>query len=364
MRAAVCREVRHVAIEELDDPSPQPGELGLRMVATGVCRTDLSIFQGHLPVPFPIVLGHEGVGIVESVGAGVTRFAVGDSVVCSIIAGCGECFQCRRQASSLCENVTFYTGKMLDGTTRLSKGREAIHSLSFQASFAEKAIVPERSAVAVRADVALEELAGLACGVSTGLGAAMVRDPIELGSNVVVIGAGGVGLSVLMGAKLRGAARLIAVDVLAAKLERARAMGLATETIDASNEDVVAAVRKLTAGRGADHAFDAVGTAATLDQAVEAVRPGGHVVLIGVGGGDTRVALPAAALLQQKTVTGTMGGSIEPRRHIPEFVELHRLGRLDFASLMDKTYALEDVGEAFEDLEKGRVTRGLIRFDD
>ncbi|MBJ21780.1 MAG: zinc-binding dehydrogenase [bacterium] len=364
MRAAVCREIGQIAIEDLDEPTPGDGEIKLRVVATGVCRTDLSIFQGHLPVPRPIVLGHEGVGVVEAVGPGVTRFAPGDSVVCSIIAGCGECFQCRRQSSALCENVTFYTGKMLDGTTRLSKGDEEIYSLSFQASFAEKAIVPERSAVRVRSDAPLHKLAGLACGVSTGLGAAMVRDPVEAGASVVVIGTGGVGLSVLMGAKLRGAARLIAVDRLPAKLEKARAMGLATETIDASTEDVVATVQSLTGGRGADHAFDAVGAPGTLEQAIDAVRPGGHVVLIGLASNEGGVALASGALLRQKTVTGTMGGSIEPRRHIPEFVDLFLAGRLDLAGLMDRAYRLEEIGQALDDLERGRVTRGVIRFDD
>lgn len=363
MKAAVCREVGHVAIEELDEPTPAAGEIKLRMVATGVCRTDLSIFQGHLPVPFPIVLGHEGAGIVESIGPGVTRFAPGDSVVCSIIAGCGDCFQCLRGSSGLCENVTFYTGKMIDGTTRLSRGSEAIHSLSYQASFAEKAIVPERSAVRVREDAPLDKLAGLACGVSTGLGAAMVRDPIEPGSNVVVVGTGGVGLSVLMGARLRGAKKLIAVDVVASKLEKARALGLATDTIDASREDVVERVRALTEGRGADHAFDVVGGKGTLEQAIDAVRPGGHVVVIGMTSGAVPVSFATNALLRQKTLTGTMGGSIEPRRHIPEFVDLFLAGRLDLESLMDRTYRLEDIGHALEDLEQGRVTRGVIRFD-
>ncbi len=365
MKAAVCREVRQIGIEKLDEPEPREGEIKLRMVATGVCRTDLSIFQGHLPVPWPIVLGHEGVGIVESIGPGVTRFGPGDAIVCSIIAGCGECFQCLRAASSLCENVTFYTGKMLDGTTRLSRGggAEAIHSLSFQASFAEKAIVPERAAVRVRGDAPLDKLAGLACGVSTGLGASMVRNPVEPGANVVVIGTGGVGLSALMGARLRGAGKLIAVDIVASKLEKARALGLATETIDASREDVVERVRALTNGRGADHAFDVVGAPGTLEQALDAVRPGGNVVIIGMTSGAVPASFATSALLRQKTLTGTMGGSIEPRRHIPEFVDLFLAGRLDLASLMDRTYRLDEVGQALEDLEQGRITRGVIRFD-
>lgn len=370
MRAAVVREPNQIAVEELDEPRPQQGEVRLRMVATGVCRTDLSIFQGHLPVPMPIVLGHEGAGVVEEVGPGVRDLAVGDHVVCSIIAGCGHCFQCLREASALCEDVVFYTGKMLDDTTRLSKGGggggggEPIHSLSFQASFAEQAIVPERCAVRVRPDAPLEQLAGLACGVSTGLGASTVRSPIQPGDRVVVIGVGGVGLSVAMGAKLRGAAEIIGVDVVPAKLERARELGLVSQTIDASAADpgVVDQVLALTGGRGADAAFDAVGSAGTVVQALEAVRPGGHVVLIGISGPNVEIPVAARHLLRQKTVTGTMGGSIEPRRHIPEFVDLHLAGRLDLGALMDRSYALDEVGQAFADLEAGTITRGVLRF--
>ena len=148
------------------------------------------------------------------------------------------------------------------------------------------------------------------------------------------------------------------------KLEKAHALGLATDTIDASKEDVIEAVRALTGGRGADHAFDAVGATATLGQAIEAIRPGGHVVVIGIASADAVANFSTGALLRQKTVTGTMGGSIEPRRHIPEFVDLHLAGRLDLASLMDRSYRLEDIGQALDDLEQGRVTRGVIRFDD
>ena len=362
MKAAVCRAVGQIAVEQLDDPRPERGEVRLRMVATGVCRTDLSIFEGHLPVPMPIVLGHEGVGWVEEVGPGVVGLAVGDPVVCSIIAGCGACFQCVRGASALCEDVVFYTGRMLDGTTRLSKGVEPIHSLSYQASFAEQAIVPERCAVRVSKQAPLEKLAGLACGVSTGLGAALVRSPVEPGSTVVVIGAGGVGLSALMGGRLRGAASLIAVDVVPHKLEKACELGLAEHGIDAGRTDVVEAVLELTGGRGADHAFDTVGTPESIAQSLAAVRPGGSVVVIGLSGASVEASIPVQHLMRQKTLTGTMGGSIEPRRHIPEFVDLHLAGRLDLGVLMDSEYRLEDIERAFLDLAEGRITRGVIRF--
>ncbi len=362
MRAAVCRAVGEIGVEEIDDPHPLDGEVRLRMVATGVCGTDLSIYRGHLPVPFPIVLGHEGAGVVEEVGPGVRGLSAGDHVVCTIIAGCGLCRACVRGEPTLCEQIVFYTGKMLDDTTRLCRGHEAIHSLSYQASFAEQAIVPEACAVKVREDAPLEKVAGLACGVSTGLGASMVRAPVAPGSSVVVIGTGGVGLSVLMGARLRGASRLIAVDVAAHKLEKARELGLATDLVDASTANVVEAVQDLTGGAGADYAFDAVGKEGTLETAIRASRPGGTIVAIGVAAAGSKVEIDIALLMRQRWITGTFGGSLMPRHHIPEFVDLYMAGRLDLDGLMDAQYSLDQVVEALSDLEKGRITRGVIHF--
>jgi Zn-dependent alcohol dehydrogenase len=283
-------------------------------------------------------------------------------VVCTIIAGCGLCPACVRGEPTLCEQIVFYTGKMLDGTTRLCCGKEAIHSLSYQASFAEQAIVPEACAVRVRADAPLEKVAGLACGVSTGLGAAMVRAPVAPGSSVLVIGSGGVGLSVLMGARLRGATQLIAVDVAAHKLEKARELGLATACIDASQTDVVEAVRELTGGQGADFAYDAVGKGGSLEKAIQASRPGGTVVAIGVGAAGSKLEIDPGLLMRQRWVTGTFGGSLIPRHHIPEFVDLYMAGRLDLDGLMDAEYTLDQVGDALGDLEQSRITRGVIRF--
>ncbi len=363
MKAAVCRRMGHVEIEELDDPHPRQGEVRLRMVATGVCGTDLSIFRGHLPSQYPIVLGHEGAGVVEEVGPGVRQLAVGDHVVCTIIAGCGVCAACARGEPTLCEQIEFYTGKMFDGTTRLSCRGEAVHSLSYQASFAEQAIVPEVCAIRVRPDAPLDRVAGLACGISTGLGASMVRAPVEPGSSVVVIGTGGVGLSVLMGARLRGATTLIAVDVKKNKLERARELGLATHTVDASSDDVVAAVVEFTGGRGADFGFDAVGAQGAMESVVEAVRAGGTAVAIGVADLGRKLELNPSLLMRQRWVTGTFGGSIVPRYHIPEFVDLYMAGRLDLDSLMDARYGLDQVRSALEDLEHGRITRGVIQFE-
>lgn len=358
----MCRALGQVAVEELDEPAPREGEVSLEMVATGVCGTDLSIFRGHMPSPLPIVLGHEGVGIVRELGPGVVGLAPGDPVVCTIIPSCGRCFYCARGEDPLCEEILFYTGRMLDGTTRLARGGEPIHSLSYQASFAERAIVPERCAVRVRREAPLEQLVGLACGVSTGLGASMLRAPVEPGSSVLVIGAGGVGLATLMGARLRGAGLLVAADLVPSRLERARALGLADHTLDPRHEPLAERVRALCGGRGADFAFDAAGAKGTLEAAVDALRPGGTAVAIGIADARMTATIPTRSLLRQRWVTGTFGGSIAPRRDIPAFVDLYLEGRLDLGALVDAWYRLDELPRAFDDLAEGRVTRGAIRF--
>jgi len=362
MKAAVLREVGRVEVEEIDDPVPLAGEVKLRMVAAGVCGTELALLHGHLAFPLPIVLGHEGAGIVEETGPGVRELAVGDPVVCTIVPSCGRCAMCEVGETALCHETVIGSGRMLDGTTRLAKRGEPIHSLSYQSSFAEFAVVPERVAVRVRADAPLERLCGLACGVSTGLGAALLRADVKEGESALVIGAGGVGLSTLMGARLRGAALRIAVDVLPGRLEKALATGLATHAIDSSREPVVEAVRALTQGRGADHAFDAVGAPGTLEVALEATRPGGTCVVIGHARGVVTATIDTTRLLRQRWLTGTFGGSIVAKRDIPHFVELFMAGQLDLDALMDAEYPLDDVAKALADLEAGRVTRPVIRL--
>jgi S-(hydroxymethyl)glutathione dehydrogenase / alcohol dehydrogenase len=377
MKAAVLREIGRVEVEEIDDPAPRAGEVKLRMVATGVCGTDLSVARGHLPFPRPIVLGHEGAGIVVETGEGVRELAVGDPVVCTIVPSCGSCPSCLAGDTALCVETAIGTGRMLDGTTRLAKLGEPIHTLAYQSTFAEYAIVPERVAVRVRKDAPLERLCGLACGVSTGLGAALLRAEVEAGSSVLVIGAGGVGLSTLLGARLRGAALRIAVDVVPRKLEKALATGLATHAInasraqraegerspsDSSREPVVEAVRALTHGRGADHAFDAVGAPGTLEVALEATRPGGTCVVIGHARGVVLATIDTTRLLRQRWLTGTFGGSIVAKRDIPHFVDLFMAGQLDLDALLDAEYRLDDVAKALADLEAGRVTRPVLRF--
>jgi len=360
VRAVVCFGPGDVRVEDIDDPAPQSGEVKVEVHAVGVCHTDLNFTTGQVPVPYPIVLGHEAAGVVVESGPDVTGVSVGDHVVCSIIGPCERCFQCLRDDHALCENSPFFTGTMLDGTTRLSQAGQPIHTLHYQGSYAQFAIVPDRFVVPIRRDAPLELVCGLACGISTGLGAAMVRADVAAGSSVVVVGAGGVGLSTMMGAQVRGATTVIAVDVRARKLDKALELGLATHVVDASTSDPVAAVLALTDGRGADYGFDAVGANGTFEQVVAATRPGGTCVVIGRAQGVVEATLNTTVLLRQRVLTGTYGGSIHPRRHVPEFVELQMEGRLDLGGILDTRYSIEEAPQALDDLHHGRITRGVI----
>jgi len=363
VKAVVCWAPGDVRVEEIDDPSPCAGEVKVAVAAVGVCHTDLNFTSGQVPVPYPIVLGHEAAGVVVECGEGVTAVRPGDHVICSIIGPCEQCFQCLRDDHALCEEAPFFTGTMLDGTTRLTLGETPIHTLHYQGSYAEYAIVPERFVVPVRDDAPLDVVCGLACGLATGLGAAMVRAEVAPGSSVVVVGAGGVGLATMMGARFRGATTIVAVDRLASKVEKALAIGVATHAVDASTADPVAAVLELTAGRGADYGFDAAGVPGTLDQVLAATRPGATCVVIGRALGAVTITLDTTALLRQRVLTGTYGGSIHPRRHLPELVDLSMLGRLDLGAILDRRYALDDAPQALDDLHHGRMTRGVIVVD-
>jgi Zn-dependent alcohol dehydrogenase len=356
----VCHGPGEVRVEEIDEPVPLAGEVKIAVHAVGVCHTDLNFTTGQVPVPYPIVLGHEAAGVVVEAGPGVRGVEVGDHVICSIIGPCDTCFQCLRNDHALCENAPFFTGTMLDGTTRLSQAGRPLHTLHYQGSYAQFAIVPDRFVVPIRHDAPLDVVCGLACGISTGLGAAMVRADIAAGSSVLVIGSGGVGLSTMMGAKVRGATRIIAADRLSRKVDKALELGLATHGVDSSASDVVAVALELTEGRGVDYAFDAAGVNGTLDQVVAATRPGGTCVVIGRALGVVEITLNTTALLRQRVLTGTYGGSIHPRRHVPEFVDLHMQGRIDLSRILDTRYTIEQTPRALDDLHHGRITRGVI----
>jgi Zn-dependent alcohol dehydrogenase len=309
----------------------------------------------------PVVAGHEGAGIVESIGPGVTTTKPGDHVVLNWTPDCGHCFYCLRNKPNLCETYVgpIWAGTMLDGSPRLSWNSKPVYHFCGLATFATHAVVPEQSCVVTRKDVPLPVAALVGCAVATGVGAAMYTAAVRPGDSVVVFGCGGVGLSILQGAKLCGARTIIAIDKSPAKMEIARQFG-ATDVL-MSGDDNITAVREITGGRGADHAFEAVGIPRLQEIALESIRPGGTLTIAGLSPMGTGTNLPGAVLArQEKTVKGSYYGSVHPRRDFPMLLDLYKSGQLDLDRLISKQYKLEQINQAYADMLEGSAARGVI----
>ncbi len=367
MKAAVLTGV-DTPLEIRDDvevAGPGPGEVQIRVAASGVCHSDLSVQNGTIPLPTPIVLGHEGAGVVEEVGEGVTSVAPGDHVVLSFVPSCGTCYTCTRQQGFLCEQAAMQAmGGLLDGTTRLTSGGAPLHQMACLGTFGSTAIVPAISMVKIPEDVPLEVAALIGCGVLTGVGAALNTADIRAGDTVAVLGCGGVGLNVIQGAKIAGAEHIVAVDRFDAKLDMARDFG-ATDVVNAGERDAGGAVGELTGGRGADVAFEVIGLKSTMEQAISMVRPGGEAVLVGVPRMDVMLELNAAFtfLYLNKTVKGCWYGSANVAEDVPKLLGLWKAGQLKLEELISREIGVEDVNEAFTAMEKGEVARSVIRYD-
>ncbi len=365
MRAAVLPGV-DAPLETRDDieiAPPGPGEVRVKVVASGVCHSDLSVKNGTIPLPTPIVLGHEGAGIVEEVGEGVSSLAVGDHVVLSFVPVCGECYSCLHGQPYLCEKARAQAAAgLLDGTTRLSSGGAPLHQMACLGTFGPYAIVPEISTVKIPDDVPLDVAALIGCGVLTGVGAALNTANIQAGDTVAVIGCGGVGLNVIQGARIAGAGKIVAIDLFESKLEMAKEFG-ATHTINPGETDPVAAIAALNEGRGADVAFEVIGLGPTIEQALNAVRPGGEVILVGVPRLDVMMNLNAAFtfLYLAKTVKGCWYGSSDVRTDVPKLLDLWKKGDLKLEELISKEIEVDQINEAFDDMLAGTVARSVIR---
>jgi S-(hydroxymethyl)glutathione dehydrogenase/alcohol dehydrogenase len=366
MKAAVLAAV-DTPLEVREDISiaePGPGEVRVEMAASGVCHSDLSVQNGTIPLPTPIVLGHEGAGIVRAVGDGVSRVAPGDHVVLSFVPRCGECYTCTRGQGYLCEKSAMQAmGGLLDGTTRLTSNGAPLHQMACLGTFGTHAIVPEISMVKIPNDVPLEIAALIGCGVLTGVGAALNTASIREGDSVAVIGCGGVGLNVIQGAAIAGAKRIIAVDRFDQKLDMAKQFG-ATDAVNAAERDAVGAVTELTEGRGADVAFEVIGLKETIETTINLVRPGGEAILVGVPRLDAMLELPAAFtfLYLNKTVKGCWYGSSNVHEDVPKLLDLWKQGRLKLEELISKEIEVGDVNEAFAAMERGEVARSVINY--
>ncbi|HRW37289.1 MAG: Zn-dependent alcohol dehydrogenase [Acidimicrobiales bacterium] len=347
--------------DDIEIAPPGPGEVKVKVVASGVCHSDLSVLNGTIPLPTPILLGHEGAGVVEEVGDGVTTVAPGDHVVLSFVPACGECYTCKHGQAYLCEKSAAQAAAgLLDGTTRLTSGGAPLHQMACLGTFGPYAIVPEISMVKIPDDVPLDVAALIGCGVLTGVGAALNTASIQAGDTVAVIGCGGVGLNVIQGAKIAGATTIIAIDMVASKLEMAKEFG-ATHTIDASEGDPVGAAMAIN-GRGADVAFEVIGLGATMEQAINTARPGGEVILVGVPRMDVFLNLNAAFtfLYTAKSIKGCWYGSSNVHDDVPKLLDLWRRGELKLKELISKEIDNEHVNEAFEDMKAGTVARSVI----
>ena len=350
--------------DDVEAEAPHAGEVKIRVAASGVCHSDLSMQNGTLLTPTPVVLGHEGAGEVVEVGEGVTDLSPGDHVVVSWVPQCGQCFFCRRGQPALCElGMAAMTGSLPDGGTRLTSAGSPLFQMAGAGMFSEYAVIPAIAAVKIDPDVDLRVAALIGCGVLTGVGAALNTATITEGDTVAVIGCGGVGLNVIMGARVAGAAEIIAVDTTPKKLEMAQSFG-ATQTVDASAVDPVSGVMALTAQRGADVTFEVVGLGPTIDAAITMARRGGQVILVGVPPLDVTVALPAffGIVLAAKTIKGCWYGSSDVQRDVPRLVDLWRNGHLQLEALISREIALEGVEDAFKAMGTGEVARSVVVY--
>jgi Zn-dependent alcohol dehydrogenase len=333
------------------------------MVAAGTCHSDLHFLNGDIPVAMPVVMGHEGAGIVEKVGPGVTTLKPGDHVVLMVAFSCGKCSYCVEGRPTLCvENLPIQImGSLPGGGIRLHKGGQELHHLFGLACFAEYAVVHERSVVRIREDAPLEVACLLGCGTSTGIGAVLNTAGVRAGQSVAVYGCGGVGLSAIMAAKLAGAGLIIAVDTLGPKLEMAKALG-ADYAINASEENPQQKAMELTSGRGLDHAVPCVGNAEVIMQAFGSIRSGGKCVVVGLPPIGVNLSIAPYELLQAKVLTGTTQGDVTASVDIPRYVDLFMNGKLPLDKLITKSCRLDEVNEAYASLQRGETIRTVIRF--
>jgi S-(hydroxymethyl)glutathione dehydrogenase/alcohol dehydrogenase len=366
IRAAVLREPGSpVRIEEVELDPPRAGEVLARVAAAGVCHSDVLLADGALgDARWPIVLGHEGAGVVEAVGDGVKHVAPGDRVAFCIVPSCRECPECRRGRLNLCSRAgeSSVRGTLLDGTSRLRRpdGTPLQHAL-LTACFAERVVVAAASAVPLPSQLPLWQAALLGCGVVTGFGAVRNAAKVADGESVAVIGCGGVGLHVLAAARLAGARPLIAVDRDPAKLELALARG-ATHAVEAGSAATAARVTR-TAGGGVEHAFEVVGRPETIRLAWDVLRPGGTAVVVGLAPKGVEVGLPAIEFLSDKGIRGSYYGHGDPPNEITELAELALAGALDLAGVVTRVEPLEGVPEALERLRTGDGVRTVIAVD-
>src|SRR5690242_8892836 len=356
MKAALCLEQNQpLSVEEVTPIDPGPGDVIVRITASGVCHSDLSVINGTLPAGR--VLSAKGAtGVIGRVGGAVIGLAAGDRVIGSFIPACGVCWYCLHDQSNLCEHTY---NVMFVPRVRRADGEEMV-AMTGLGTFAELMTVQQMSVVKVDTDLPDEQLALIGCGVTTGVGAALNTAQVEPGSIVAIIGCGGVGQAVLQGARIAGAGRIIAIDPVELKRKTAEKLG-ATDLVDTNAGDPVAQVQQLTGGRGVDYAFEVIGLPETTLQAYNMIRKGGTAVMVGMTRGEAELTIPTFDLFfNEKTLKGCKYGSGQVRRDFQRFADLIETGRLDTSSMVSRTIGLDDVNDAFRAMENGEVIRSVI----
>jgi S-(hydroxymethyl)glutathione dehydrogenase/alcohol dehydrogenase len=368
MRAAVLTQVnKPLEILDLEQEPPKANEVRVQVKAAGVCMSDWHIMNGDWPLPLPMVLGHEAAGIVVENGPGVTNVKPGDHVIFSFRPHCGHCRYCSSGRTVLCvgHNDT-PRWVMYDGTTRVKLNGEPVNQMARIGTFSEFVVCAAEQVVRVRKDLPFVHAAIIGCSVATGVGAVVRHARVAAGESVLVIGCGGVGLNVVQGARLAGARTIIACDLLDNKLAYAKTFG-ATHTINAKGADggdVVKQVQALTDGLGVDAAFDAIGGETTALQALDAVAPGGRVVLVGIPATAARAPIGLANMVWgEKQISGSYYGSVRPDIDFPMLADLDMDKRINLDDLISRTYRFDEINEGFRLLVTGAVARGVIVFD-
>ncbi len=362
MKAAVLNDYEQpLSIEEVRIDAPRAREVKVRIGATGVCHSDYHLIKGEWRYGVPMILGHEAAGVVEEVGPDVTSVTPGDHAILSFRPSCGSCRLCTIGRSVMCEGYTGNRFMMHDGTARVHRNGEDLLVMGRMGSFAEYVVMPAEQVIPVRKDVPMEVLALIGCAVTTGVGAVINAAKVEPGASVAVIGCGGVGLNVIQGCRIAGAATIIAVDIAPQKLDLAAAFG-ATHQIDAGRQDVVSTVRRLTHG-GADYAFEVIGNTRTIRQAYDSIHRGGTAVVVGEAAPGDEVKIDAFTLpMMEKTLKGSFYGSTRPRVDMPKLIDLYVAGKLKLDELITRTVRLDEVNEAFAAMERGEVARSVIAY--
>ncbi|MGK2914477.1 MAG: Zn-dependent alcohol dehydrogenase [Porticoccaceae bacterium] len=360
-RAVVLTDQNKFSVEEIELDAPKAGEVRIRMVATGICQSDNAVVTGKLPMPVPIILGHEGAGVVEEIGPNVTNVKVGDHVITSFIPMCGICYFCQHQEPWLCTATDLFTGMQPDGTSRVKLNGKYIGAFAALGNMAEQVVCPAMCVVPIDKKYDLKAAALVGCGVMTGAGAALNTAKVQPGSSVAIFGCGGVGLSALQGARIAGGNPIIAIDLNDAKLEAAKQFG-ATHTINASG-DVVAKIMEITGGIGVDYAFEVIGVPAVAAQAYAATRRGGTTCMVGAGSPTAEYKFSALEMpLSSKKVCGCIYGSTNAKVDFAKLLSFYESGQLDLDRMMSRTYTIDEVHQGFADMNEGRNIRGIILY--